>query len=59
MEIYITMCKIESQREFAAGLRKLKEGPFINIEGWVGEGGGGRVRREGTYVYLWLTHVEV
>ena len=27
MEIYITMCKIESQGEFAVWLRKLKQGP--------------------------------
>ena len=30
----------------------------INLEGWDGEGDGGRFKREGIYVYLWLIHVE-
>ena len=34
METYITMCKIDSQQEFAVWLRKLKQGLCINIEGW-------------------------
>ena len=42
METYITVCKIDSQREFAVKLRKLRGS-----------------KREGIYVYLWLTHVEV
>ena len=33
METYITMCKIDSQREFAVWLRKLKQGLSINLEG--------------------------
>ena len=45
METYITICKIDSQREFAVWFRKLKQG--------------GRFKREGIYVYLWLIHVEV
>ena len=36
MEIYITMCKIDSQQEFAVWLRKLKQGLCINLEGWDG-----------------------
>ena len=35
---YITVCKIDSQREFAIWLRKLKQGCFINLEGWDGVG---------------------
>ena len=31
METYITMCKIDSQREFALWLRKLKQGLCINL----------------------------
>ena len=31
METYITICKIDSQREFAEWLRKLKQGPCINL----------------------------
>ena len=38
METYITICKIDSQREFALWLRKLKQGLWINLEGWHGEG---------------------
>ena len=34
METYITICKIDSQREFAVCLRKLKQGLCINLEGW-------------------------
>ena len=33
METYITLCKIDSQREFAVWLRKLKQGLCINLEG--------------------------
>ena len=29
------------------------------LEEWDGEGGGGRFRREGTFLYLWLIHVDV
>ena len=38
MEIYITICKIDSQWEFAVWLRKLKQGLCINLEGWGREG---------------------
>ena len=33
METYITICKIDSQQEFAVWLRKLKQGLCINLEG--------------------------
>ena len=56
MEIYTTLCKIDSQREFAVWLRKLKQGLCINLEG---RERGGRFKREGMYIYLWLIHVEV
>ena len=59
METYITIFKIDSQREFAVWLRKLKQGLCINLEGWDWEGDGRRFKREGIYVYLWLIHVEV
>ena len=36
METYIIICKIDSQREFAIWLRKLKQGLCINLEGWNG-----------------------
>ena len=38
METYITICKIDSQQEFALWLRKLKQGLCVNLEG-VGWGG--------------------
>ena len=47
MEIYITICKIDSQREFAVWLRKLKQGRCFNREGWDGEGNGREVQKRG------------
>ena len=38
METYISICKTESQQEFAVWLRKLKQGLCINLEGWDEEG---------------------
>ena len=40
METCITICKIDSQWEFAVWFRKLKQGLCINLEGWDGEGDG-------------------
>ena len=57
METYITICKIDTQWEFAVQLRKLKQGLCIMYNrrmGW-----GRRFKREALYVYLWLIHVEV
>ena len=45
MESYITICKIYSQGEFAAWLRKLKQGHCIHLEGWDGERGGKKIKR--------------
>ena len=59
METYITIYKIYSQWEFAVWLRELKQGLCINLEGWdEGERWEGS-SREGTYIYLWLVHVDV
>ena len=38
MEAYITICKTDSQQEFAIWLWKLKQGLCINLEGWDREG---------------------
>ena len=38
METCITICKIDSQWEFAVCFRKLKQGLWINLEEWDGEG---------------------
>ena len=53
METYITICKIDSQREFAVRVRKVKEGLCINLEGRDGEGGweGGSKGRGHVYAY--------
>ena len=36
METYITVCKIDSQQELAVWLREIKQGHYINLEGWYG-----------------------
>ena len=47
METYITICNIDSQREFAVWLRKLKQRLCINLEGWDGERDGREVQKGG------------
>ena len=47
METYITICKIDSQWEYAVWLRKLKHGLCINLDGWDGEGDGRKVQKGG------------
>ena len=47
METYTTICKVDSQGEFAVWLRKLKWGLCINLEGWDGEGYGKEVQKGG------------
>ena len=47
METYITICKIDSQWEFAVCLRKLKQRLCINLEGWDGVGDGREVQKGG------------
>jgi len=36
METHTTVCKIDSQPEFAVWLRKHEQGLCINLEGWGG-----------------------
>ena len=45
IETYITICKIDSQQEFAVWLRKVKQRLCINLEGWDGEGDGRKVQK--------------
>ena len=59
IKTYITVCKIESQQEFAVWLRKPKQGLCINLEGRDWEGDGREVQKGGIYIYPWLIHVEV
>ena len=47
METYITICKIDGQREFAVWLRKLKQGLCTNLERWQWEGDGSEVQEGG------------
>ena len=51
METYTTICEIDSQREFAVWLRKLKQGLCINLEGWDGEGDVREFQKEGD---IWI-----
>ena len=46
-EAYITICKIDSQWEFAVCLRELKQGLCDNLEVWVRREMEGRFRKEG------------
>ena len=43
---YITLCKIDTQQEFAVCLWKLKQGLSINLDGWDREGEGREVWKE-------------
>ena len=47
VETYITICKVDSQGEFAIWFRKLKQGLCINQEGWQGLGYGREVQKGG------------
>ena len=47
----LNVLKIASQWEFAACLRKLKQGLCINLEGWDGEGEGREVLKGGN-IYI-------
>ena len=45
IEIYIAIRKLDSQREFAVCLRKLKQGLSITLEGWDAGGDGREVQK--------------
>ena len=47
METYITTCKIDSQWEFTAWLRKIKQGLCTNLEGWDAEQRGRELQKGG------------
>ena len=53
METYITMCKIDSQWEFAVWFRKLKQRLSINLERFDGEGDGREVQKGREYMYTY------
>ena len=50
METYLTIRKIDSQRDFAIWLRKLKQGLCINVEGWDGKGDGREIQKGGNII---------
>ena len=45
MKTCITICKLNSQQEFAVWPRKLKQELCINPEGWYGKGDGREVQK--------------
>ena len=53
METYTTICKIDSQQEFAVWLRKLKQGLCINLEGWDWERDGRGGSKGWGYMYTY------
>ena len=59
MEIYTTICKIDSQWEFAVWLRELKLGVSNNLRDGIGREMRGMFKWEGTWVKLWLIYVDV
>ena len=52
--ITLPYIRLDSQCEFAAWHRELKSGAL-----WQPRAVGGRFKREGTYAYLWLIHVDI
>ena len=51
MEIYITICKLDSQWEYAVWLRELTPRLYNNLEVWDGKGDGREVQ-EGRNIYI-------
>ena len=56
--IHTTICEIDSQWEFAVDSGSLNH-LCNNLQRWVGVGGRREGQAKGTYVYLWLIHVDV
>ena len=59
METYITICKIIANRNLLYGSRNSNRGSVPTYRGEMGREMGGKFKREGICVYLWLIHVEV
>ena len=47
MEMYITICKIDSQWEFVLWVGELRSGLYNSLEGWDGAGGGRELQEGG------------
>ena len=58
-KLNITICKTDSQQEFAVWLRNSNRGSVSTSRGGMGREMGGEFKRKGIYVYLWLIQVEV
>ena len=55
METYVSMCKVDSQRERSLRLRELKQGLCSNLERWAGEGDG-RKSQERRDIYIHMAY---
>ena len=53
METYIIIWNIDSQWDFAMWLRKLKQGLYINLDGWNGEGDRKGFQKGGGHMYTY------
>ena len=51
-ETYITICKVDSQWEFAVWLRKLKQGLYINLDELDGGEGDEREVQKGGNIWI-------
>ena len=58
-KIYISICKIDSLWEFVVWCTELKPVLCDNLEGVQGKMEVQEAGREGTYVYVWVIHIEV
>ena len=56
IETHITICKLDSQWEFANDSRNSNLGSVTTQRGGMEREVGGRFKRKRTYIYLWLTH---
>ena len=56
---HTNICKIDSQWVFVVWRKELKPGLCDNWRAGMGWWVGGRLKREGIYVYLWLIHIDV
>ena len=58
MDTYITICKIANGNLlYSSG--NSNRGSVSNWRGGMGRDMGGRFKREGIYVYLWLIHAQI
>jgi len=58
-ETYISMCKIDSHQELLYGSGNSNRSSGSTSRGRMGREMGGRFKREGICIYLWLIHAEV